>query len=59
MDALKALYEDTIWPALEALDAAAKGDAGARSMEFVVSWAPYQLIRRMHEDSDHEDSDDE
>lgn len=57
MDALRQLYEETIWPALEALDAAAKGDASARSMEFVVSWAPYQLIRRMHEDAD-EESDD-
>lgn len=58
-DALRTLYEETIWPALEALDAAARGDASARSMEFVVSWAPYRLIRRIHQDNPDEDQDDD
>jgi len=53
-EALRALYEEQIWPALETLDAAAKGDDSAQSMEFVVSWAPYRLMRRIYEERDDE-----
>ncbi|MCA9558911.1 MAG: hypothetical protein KC583_10145 [Myxococcales bacterium] len=38
---LRALYEETIWPALEALDAASAADEDAVPISLALSWAPY------------------
>lgn len=41
-EALRRLYEDTIWPALEALDEAATGDPDALKMKVSLCWAEYE-----------------
>ncbi len=50
--ALAALYDEHIWPTLEALDAAAADRPDAREVEFTVTWAPYRLIEKIGEESD-------
>ena len=37
---LQKLYQETLWPALVALDEAAKGDDEATSIEVSLVWAP-------------------
>lgn len=52
LGALEALYRDTIWPALVALDEAAQEDGGARAMDLSILWAPYEYSRRTDSDGD-------
>jgi len=56
MARLHALYEEQVWPTLEALDAAAAGDAAAREVEVVLTWAPYRLMDRDGSPSSGDDS---
>lgn len=42
---LEALYAETIWPALVALDEAAHDDPESRSMDISILWAPYEYTQ--------------
>lgn len=46
LDALRTLYEQTIWPTLVALDEAARDDQTARSMDLSILWAPYEYTQK-------------
>ncbi|WP_373047935.1 hypothetical protein [Vulgatibacter sp.] len=49
---LQQLYEEQIWPALKALDEAARGAADADALDFSVLWAPRDSMQ--HDDGDEE-----
>lgn len=51
LPALQALYEETIWPALAALDEAAKGDPQATALNYVVLHAPRDYIEGLEDES--------
>ncbi|MCA9540474.1 MAG: hypothetical protein KC620_16355, partial [Myxococcales bacterium] len=48
--ALRALYEDVLWPALAELDARARDDAGAAQINLSVVYAPREYVEGQHEE---------
>lgn len=44
--ALRALYEEIIWPRLAELDQRAQGDADAHEVDVSILWAPYEYIHK-------------
>jgi hypothetical protein len=49
MGRLRALYEQTIWEELRALDAEAKGHEDAQMIDVSILWAPYDYLVQMVE----------
>jgi hypothetical protein len=56
LPALRALYEETIWPALVQLDAAAKDDADSEALNLALLWAPRDFIERYDDTNAKEES---
>ncbi len=54
---LRRLYDDVIWPTLEALDAQTTDDQGDPRLQFSVLWAPYEAVPGVDAAGLHSDED--